>query len=196
MKSILKMVISFVISIILFTLSLCLNNSGEELLGSLSMVLGIVFISLFCIILGIKISKKITKENTLLIIVSSLLIYFLMYFSYLFFGDASADSIKNISFIYSNIMLALFYISLLIFILCLAMVFYFWITNNERKKLLKYFFINLLLFIIIVLIGLFINESLSLMLFIWKFLYFTSLVSLATFFFVYIGYKIIFPIEK
>lgn len=192
MKKILMMIFNFLLSIVSFTLSFSCYSAEKTMFGILSMILGITFISLFCIILGINISKKLGGKNSTLIGITSFSLYFLIYFGYMLL----ISTFENINFIYSNLILALFYISFLIFILCIAMILYHWIINKKKKQLLCFSISNMLTILILFFLRFVINDSLVLLVEILNFLYFTSIVLIAVLFFVYIGYKIIFPIRK
>ena len=192
MKKILMMIVNFLISVISFTLAACFYGIENELLGVLSMVLGIVFISLFCIKFGIHLSKQIGGKNSLLIGLTSFNIYFLIYLGF----SMVTSMFESINFVYGNLMLVLFYLSFLIFVLCLSMIIYNLIVEKEKKKLLYIFLGDLILLIIFLGLGFIVDPKLEVLANILRFLYFTSMISLGTFFFVYVGYKIIFPVKK
>lgn len=192
MKKVLMMIVNFLISVISFTLAACFYGIENEMLGVLSMILGIVFISLFCIKFGIYLSKQMGGKNSLLIGLASFNIYFLIYLGF----SMVITLFESINFVYGNLMLVLFYLSFLVFILCISMIVYNLIVEKKNKKLLYLFLGNAVLLLVFLGLGFIVSPKLEVLANILRFLYFSSMVTLGTFFFVFIGYKIIFPVRK
>lgn len=192
MKKILLMIMNFFISIISFTLAACFYNIESKNLGIMSMILGIVFISLFCIKFGIHLFKKMGGKNSLLIGLTSFNIYFLIYLGFILISSL----VEYMNFVYSNLILVLFYLSFLIFVLCISMIVYNLLSEKKNKSLGYLFVGNLITTLLFLGVGFIVNPELILLADILRFLYFTSMVTLGTFFFVFIGYKIIFPVRN
>ena len=78
----------------------------------------------------------------------------------------------------------------------MSMIIYNLIIEKKKKKLLYLFLGDLVLLLVFLGLGFIVDPSFTLLVDILRFLYFTTMVILGTFFFVFVGYKIIFPTKK
>lgn len=192
MKKTLFMIADVIISIITFTLANSFYTSNKNTYGTIFYIIGILFISLYSIMLGYNLYKKLNNKNDLLIGGMSFVIYTVSYIIYMTIFNLIPNLNNNIY----SLLLIIFYISFLTLIIVLTTIFYYWDINNKRKRILYFIIIT-----IGIIIGLLLSSKLFKNLPIFmvesiKFIYFTGLISLSLYVIVTIISKIVKPSKK
>lgn len=192
MKNKIILLISLFIGIIVFTLSNSYYTSGKISIGILLSVIGVLFISLYSVMLGNFILNKLKNNNDLIIGGLSLIIYTITYTIYMSIFNILPNLNPNIF----GILLVIFYLSFLTMVLSLSIIFYFWNYKNKKKSILYFIVINLTILICLIIGSKLFTNLPELVSSIIGFLYFTGVILLLLYIIVFIIFKIVKPTKK
>lgn len=192
MKKVLFLIVNLIISILAFVCANNLYNDGKTVYGITLMIIGIIFVTLYAIILGYILYKKLNKKNDLLIGGAALGIYSISYLAYMSIFNLLPNLNSNVY----SILLVIFYVSFLTLVLCTTTIFHFWNSNN-RKRYIVYFLTITITIVLTLLLSskLFKNLPIVIVESI-KFLYFTSVILLFLYVLVVVIQKIVKPLKK
>lgn len=192
MKKVLFMIINLIISILSFVYANNFYNDGKTAYGITLMITGIIFVTLYAMILGYILYKKLNKKNDLLIGGVALGIYSISYLIYMSIFSLLPNLNSNVY----SILLVIFYISFLTLVLCITTIFHFWNLNNRKRYILYFLAITITVVLTLLLssrlfksLPVVIVESI-------KFLYFTGVILLFLYVLVLVIQKIVKPLKK
>lgn len=190
-KIILSLIINFVLFLCTGVIALKLNQS---LVQTGFKYASITFAGLIFITLLIVLYKKLLKEDN-----SKFLLIFITIVYLVFSSIYEFTTYNNLTVgVFKNVIIALFYVSIITFVFIYSTVFYFWISQKKIKYIIRLLVILLLLLglcLIFILISNHLNVSYVLMI-ILNFIYVSSILLLFSFMVIYIIHKLVLPGDK